>query len=506
MGIFKHGDSPTAIYAWVPDQRAVSRVYVWNNSGEHLVFDETLSAFVSAPTATATAQGRVPVASAQPAAITAPAPTATATAAAPTLTATSSLVAPRAGSVAAGQPPSAGASALFVAPIATAGADAYAIVADATVVPPLATAAAAGLIPTVDTPGSNGLVVPPIAAATAAAAIPAVATIQTILVPFVTAAATAAPPALTATAALTSDAAAATAGSAVPAVSAAKTVTAVVTSATAAAMAPTIAVTSMVSPTTVGATAMAKVPTVIAGSSIAAVVTNATASGTAPTPTANANITAVAATATATARVPVVATVLIATDDFNRADGGLGSDWTTISNAPVIATNKAQGGTTGASGATTIYASRNNNLFTADTPEEVVFTLATPTGTAALGNGGGAWLRGTSGTASATHSRVSVGFTNSMCYINLWNGTGGANQQTFAFGTFTSGMVVRFAVVGNVYSAYVDGSGTATVTWTDSFNYISQSNHYWGIETVTSENFSGIPSYGFAIDTITATG
>lgn len=183
-------------------------------------------------------------------------------------------------------------------------------------------------------------------------------------------------------------------------------------------------------------------------------------------------------------------------DDLNRANGGLGSNWVTLTNAPVINTNKAQGGTTGPNNAATIYAARWTSALLTDT-QRVDCTVQTPTGTAALGLGSGPIVR-----CDSSGNRVEALCTNNSVHIfTRISGTGTQRAQQTGL-TINSGTAVGLTAVGNVYSIYLAGSGTPTLTWTDSGNLITigSTTRYVGFVSIAQKDIGGNPSYGYAID------
>jgi hypothetical protein len=186
-------------------------------------------------------------------------------------------------------------------------------------------------------------------------------------------------------------------------------------------------------------------------------------------------------------------------DNFDRANGGLGANWVTITNAPVISTNKVQGGTTGPAGASTVYGARWTTALLTDA-QEVTSTAVTPTGTASLGLGAGPFLR-----CNSSGDRVEALVTNTTAYIFTRIG-GTPTQRASQAATINSGTLVRLTAVGDVYSVYLGGSGTPTVTWTDSGSVIAigSGTRYVGLTAITSEDFASNPSYSYALDDWTA--
>lgn len=158
--------------------------------GDLLIWDGSISAFVSVPIATATAQSPAPTVVSQPATIVVPIATATADTAEPTVTASSSVTAPLATASATATSPTLSVSASITAPIATASAAAIPPLSDANIDVPTATATAQAPVPVVATTGSSNIGVP-IATATALAPDSVVAVSATVAVPIATASAAA---------------------------------------------------------------------------------------------------------------------------------------------------------------------------------------------------------------------------------------------------------------------------------------------------------------------------
>ncbi len=191
------------------------------------------------------------------------------------------------------------------------------------------------------------------------------------------------------------------------------------------------------------------------------------------------------------------------TDTFNRADGSIGTSWTSATLAPVINTNKAQAGTGGSTNATNVhYAVHNTPLGTTD--HEVEFTVANPVGTADLDRGTAGIVRATeASTTQATRSYVCGGVTSTAAYINTYvNGTA-AQRQTKTGISVPAGAVVRFRAQGNKYTLYVNG--TEQVSWTGTGNAfaVTSANQRFGFEVSNVRSLSST-SYGYAVDSLTA--
>lgn len=179
-------------------------------------------------------------------------------------------------------------------------------------------------------------------------------------------------------------------------------------------------------------------------------------------------------------------------DDFNRANGALGANWTAIGTAPTIITNRAEAGTPGVN-QTVVYAARHVTPLSSDT-QEVTWTPIAATLGSTTSLGGAAFLRSTSG-----GDRVEVAITNTQVIINTRIGGTSTSRATASASSPTS---VRMTAVGNVYSAYLNGSGTAAVTWTDSGNVITigSTTRYVGIVCVANTNFARSTTRGWSVD------
>lgn len=213
-GIFTRGAGATAL--WLGEEPVLA-AYL----GDLLIWDGTVSAFVSAPIATATAQSASPAVQSQPPDIEAPIAAATAAGIVPALAVSSSIAAPLAAATAAASAPVVSADANITVPIATASAQGIPPLSDADIAVPTATATAEAHVPTVATTGSS-----------------------TIGVPTATASAEATPPSVVVAAAVAAPIATAAASAPIPAVSGGATIAVPVATATASASAPVAGVTT----------------------------------------------------------------------------------------------------------------------------------------------------------------------------------------------------------------------------------------------------------------------
>lgn len=346
------------------------------------------------------------------------------------------------------------------------------------------------------------------ASATAGMASPAVGFTQTLAVPAGAVSATAAVP----TPALVVAAPSANAIASAPPPLPTSDLLVSVPSAPAMATAPAPAVGTVVAAPSATATAAAAAPA--PASTVLAVAGSASATAPAPAPASAIPAPAAAASAAATAPTlvgaaavpsaaafaamptPTLLSGLVLADDFNRSDGALGASWTTIGTAPVIATNRAQGATPSL-GQTVYYAARHTTALSGDSQEVVFYPVAATAGpSAALG--GGAFLR-----CDSSGNRVEIAITNTQVIIGTRISGTATNRATASASSPTS---VRLTAIGNVYTAYLDGSSTPAVTWTDSGNLITigSTTRYAGIVVVANTNFASQTTRGWGIDSWTA--
>ncbi|MBF6063005.1 hypothetical protein IU500_12485 [Nocardia terpenica] len=181
-------------------------------------------------------------------------------------------------------------------------------------------------------------------------------------------------------------------------------------------------------------------------------------------------------------------------DDFARPDGGLGTAYTALGDAPVIAAGRVQADTPGFQ-QTVVYAARHNTALTTDT-QEIVFTPTAPTGAANLGLGGGCFLRGT-----ASGDRIEALVTDTQAVIiTRIGGTTTSRESALILTPRT----VRFTAVGNTYSIYVNSAPEPSVTWTDHAATIAigPGNRHIGVVVIGQSGLNVLR--GYAIDDYTA--
>lgn len=258
------------------------------------------------------------------------------------------------------------------------------------------------------------------------------------------------------------------------------------------------------------ATASMPAPTPATGATTAIPPALASAFMLPPTVVAGANIIIPPMMATATMPAPTMTTTVVISDNFNRPS--LGADWVTIGQTPVISAQRAQGGTTGASNATTAYAARHVTPLT-QANQKVTCWVAKPAGTRGYAQGGGGFLRSTADGQNRAEIYATIsGTTHTIGIKSYTAGTATVRASSTAYkldmlpdsGTLQlcpTGLVLR--AVGNVYTVWLNNSPT-TISWTDSGNVVSQSNRHWGFVTYTTESSTGAATYSMAIARIDA--
>lgn len=184
------------------------------------------------------------------------------------------------------------------------------------------------------------------------------------------------------------------------------------------------------------------------------------------------------------------------TDDFNRADGGLGANYVTLVSAPQIVGGKAQATAAGVN-TSRVCDARHVTPLSGDA-QEIVCTVANPSGTYSNTLGSGAFLR-----CSAAGDRVAVGITSDKVAIVTYSGGTWTDRGSVASATPNT---VRLTAIGNVYTVFVNGSATPAVTWTDSSGVIGigDTNRFFGVYASSQTNFASTTTYGYGIDSITA--
>ncbi len=136
------------------------------------------------------------------------------------------------------------------------------------------------------------------------------------------------------------------------------------------------------------------------------------------------------------------------TDDFNRADGGLGANWTSskfVSNPPQIASNKAVGGFVAGGISSAIY---TGSSFTNDQYSKAVV--------ATIGAGDiSVWVRATSPGNSVDGYYAE--FTSGV-HVQIFKTSSQLISSVVALGTLVATDVVELRVSGTTLSAYLNGA------------------------------------------------
>nr|WP_148307080.1 hypothetical protein [Nocardia nova] len=179
-------------------------------------------------------------------------------------------------------------------------------------------------------------------------------------------------------------------------------------------------------------------------------------------------------------------------DDFNRTDStSLGANYTVIGgNSPVIATNRAQAGSP-AFNASLAYIAVHNTALLTDT-QEIAWTVIAAASGSSPTRGGGCLLRGT-----IAGDFVAASLTNTQAFINTYISGTWATRATLSISTPTT---ARFTAIGNVYTLYVSGSGTAAGSWTDTGGVIEVGPDARHVGVFSNAANGGVVGRGYAID------
>lgn len=157
-----------------------------------------------------------------------------------------------------------------------------------------------------------------------------------------------------------------------------------------------------------------------------------------------------------------------ATDDFNRADGGLGSNWTALNGATfpalTIVSNQIRAGTAGVN--------RNGGWYNAVQPRSAQYAKITLRDNLATGDEAGLLLRcrNYTGGFDAYHFAMLGGASFATASINRFTNAGISQlKQILSLANLVSGDVLMFSAEGTSLIGYVNGApviaiGTDT-TW-----------------------------------------
>lgn len=223
------------------------------------------------------------------------------------------------------------------------------------------------------------------------------------------------------------------------------------------------------------------IPGVIGGAVIASPAAAVTAALLAPTVQAGATVAAPLLTAAAAIPTPVVSAVepgVDYADNFNRADGVLGSDWTYRNGTsyPRIVSNQvAVGGTTDGYYECTWV----DPCLTSEQYVECDMVTGGSRSSGIMlrysGSGIGAIL-------------TWIGNNLAIFTTTGWQGAGGVNRTgDVASGTTLAGKRLRFTAIGNVYTGYVDG--VKAIEWIDTGSVIPTTGRLGGL-ALQRANFS----------------
>lgn len=189
------------------------------------------------------------------------------------------------------------------------------------------------------------------------------------------------------------------------------------------------------------------------------------------------------------------------TDDLNRADAAtLGANYVALGTSMTVATNRAQAGSPALNTAT-IYGSRHITALNTDRFEVTCDIVAPTAGADPANQFTGLILR----CNAAGSLWIEVDVSNTKLWIYTRAGSGGTATARGTSGsggaTISTPTSLRVFVDGNQYAAYINGSGTAAATWSDSTNVVpaDSTTRYTGMTGSAGNNFGAI-TRGYGID------
>ncbi|MEV2222771.1 hypothetical protein AB0E01_23175 [Nocardia vinacea] len=191
------------------------------------------------------------------------------------------------------------------------------------------------------------------------------------------------------------------------------------------------------------------------------------------------------------------ASTTLVSDNFNRSNGSLGSNWVTLgSNAPVIDTNMAVGGNTGTIGTSTAYLSRWTSARGSDNHSVACKAVATSLdGSSSIASG--LFVR-----AHASDGRLVLGaFTNNKVGIYTFASLSDITTRVETSVTVSSGALIRFTAVSNAYRLYLNG--TEVASWIDTSGVITPGSdrRHTGLYAVATRSFAGsVSAWSYGID------
>lgn len=185
-------------------------------------------------------------------------------------------------------------------------------------------------------------------------------------------------------------------------------------------------------------------------------------------------------------------------EDFNRANGALGSNWLPASPAPQIASNAAQNSTT--SGNTPQLVEYAGGVLYTDR-YDVTATVKTPTGTSMVSSTYFYVLGRCTGTGVQDDDIVMLVGAGASLTSGIYtrSASGTFTRQQPITGGWTTGQTATLRCDGNVYTAY--RAGVQVAQWVDSGGIVPVNASHRGFGFGTQPYLSG---RGFAIDEIGA--
>ena len=143
----------------------------------------------------------------------------------------------------------------------------------------------------------------------------------------------------------------------------------------------------------------------------------------------------------------------IASDNFNRADGGLGANWTQFGNSNLVIVSNAVASDEGGGNPSAAY--WNANSFANDQ-----YSQATVLHAAGTGSGGSGvtvrWVNGVGGYAATFHG--------STWDIRFLYSNGNATLLTSGSGTFADNDVIKLQIIGSTLTLFQNGTSIGTTT------------------------------------------
>jgi hypothetical protein len=189
------------------------------------------------------------------------------------------------------------------------------------------------------------------------------------------------------------------------------------------------------------------------------------------------------------------------TDDFNRANGSIGSNWTVNATPPVIASNAAQCAAA-ASGSPVSWGICNAFTFASPTRQHVEIVVANPASDGSTTYGSILILNNTGTPASGVCAALL--FYNATQGMAMYTVSGSTFTQRALWNspTFNAGGIVTFEQISGVYSGYYNGSLLGS--WTDSTNIVPRdSSHLYGGFILQGNKPAGAQVYSKNLDSFT---